>query len=175
MFKISSLGDCDLIVFTGAPASGKSRICKIIQKQENYTVLNSSISEMQSNITAFNVLHCNNRLIIDRCSPTIAVRARYLAIARRLNKSIGLLYVETNKNQTIDSITRDLYKTKIDAHESSRQAKMIANDFYDYFQKPNVDEYDKFDVYLQLDNCDIEEYFNSFDDIMYGPKQYVKD
>lgn len=174
MLKVSSLGDCDLIVLAGAPASGKSRLCKIIQRHENYTVLNNTISEMQCTITASNILQCNNRLIIDRCNPTITSRARYLNIARKLGKSIGLLYIDTNKNTTIESITRDLVKSKIDLHESSKQAKLIAHEYFSCFQKPQVEEYDKFDVFLHLDNCDIENYFNSFDDIMYGPKQYVK-
>ena len=175
MFKVSSLGDCDVIIMAGAPASGKSRLCKIIQRHENYSVLNEYITAFNSQVAFEALIRCGNRVIVDRCNPTIDSRARYLKLARRYTKSIGLLYIEQSRNTTIDAITRDLVKsgivTPVDAQS---KAKDIANDFYACLQSPIIEEYDQFDVFLHLDANDIEEYFNSFDDLMYGPRQYVK-
>jgi predicted kinase len=120
--KLDPFHDLDVIIVCGLPASGKSHFSREHfnrdgRKRVNRTEIRRSLYEMTNFGEPWNeayfestdeglvkhverrivehLLHEGEKLLIDNTSVTIASRKSYLAIARQMRKSIGVIFLHT--------------------------------------------------------------------------------
>lgn len=87
--------DADLIILVGPPASTKTSYCKM----NGY----ESVSQDVLKTAARCLKECEKKLkignvVVDNTNPTIAGRAKYIAIAKKLNKTVACVFFNIHKD-----------------------------------------------------------------------------
>lgn len=87
--------DADLIILVGPPASTKTSYCKYVGHE--------SVSQDVLKTSARCLKECEKKLkigkvIVDNTNPTIAGRAKYISIAKKLNKSVACVFFDIHKD-----------------------------------------------------------------------------
>lgn len=87
--------NADLIILVGPPASTKTSYCKMIGYE--------SVSQDVLKTAARCLKECEKKLkignvVVDNTNPTIAGRAKYIAIAKKLNKTVACVFFNIHKD-----------------------------------------------------------------------------
>ncbi len=162
---INKLSECQIILFSGPPLSGKTYLYNLIQDFKHYTRISDRINFQQAIIAAQYIIECDNLLTIDRQSPSLIQRNRWLQLARKFDKSIGIVNTLLSRDKSFDRVKADLLavnatmkpEDKISESELLFTANNIVNDYFDHADPILNDEIDKFDYSLILNDDIIQE------------------
>lgn len=139
-----------VIVFIGAPASGKTYLSKkLIEKN-----LNSGIIISQDNLKTFakcekefhKNIHTNNLIIVDNTNRDKSTRNKWVKIFDKYNDdSICLefkfIYLKTKKEKSLHCLAYRNYKRALLG--MTTMSKMSVNMFYAKFENPDINEFGK--------------------------------
>lgn len=139
-----------VIVFIGAPASGKTYLSKkLIDKN-----LNSGIIISQDNLKTFakcekefhKNIYTNNLIIVDNTNRDKNTRNKWIKIFDKYNNDsycleFKFIYLKSNKEKSLHCLAYRNYKRALD--NKPTMSKMSVNMFYAKFENPDINEFGK--------------------------------
>lgn len=127
-FTLTINNDQNIIVLTGAPASGKSMFSKIYFKKLGYEIINQDLLKTKSKVIKEikKKLELGNSIVVDNTNPDVNSRKIYIDLANQFNIKINSFYFRTEislckllnyyrgqkSNKFIPDIDYNIYKKK---------------------------------------------------------------